>query len=96
MGRKGSVRRLRIFTRDKGICFWCRKLCVWESDGSWQENRRLATIDHLFCKAQAQALGMSEAERNKDERVVLACRHCNSGREYREQQRLLGTTTASE
>lgn len=96
MGEKNSKRRLRIYTRDKGICHWCKRACVWQPNDTWQSKRRMGTIDHLVSRAQAQTLGMSEAERNMDERLVLACRHCNSGREYREQQRLAETTTASE
>lgn len=97
-GSRSSKRRLRIFNRDKGICHWCKQPTVWCPNDTWQSKRRMATVDHLVNKAQAKEMGITEAERNTEKRLVLACRHCNSGREFREQQRLasVAATTASD
>jgi 5-methylcytosine-specific restriction endonuclease McrA len=65
--------RKRLWLQAGGVCHWCGVRTIWgASDGDPLK----ATVDHLYTRPRARAMGMSENLRNKH--VVLACYGCNT------------------
>lgn len=62
--QKKRDRKLRIFFRDGGKCFYC--------DMKLNINNRITTLDHIIPRSKGGTWA--------DENIVLACRPCNEKR----------------
>src|SRR5712664_3862197 len=76
---KGRYRR-NLFLIENGICYWCKKLCLWKKK---IDDPDVATVDHLFSKRD----GRRRLAANK--RIcVLAHYNCNQARNRIEEEML--------
>ena len=87
--KRRARRRMSLFKKQGGRCYWCQCEMVLPPDGKHVKHMppNTGTIDHLLDKFQP---GRSAPNPQREERWVLACLGCNN-RRGAETQAAIGT-----
>ena len=76
---KKQKRRLNLWLKSNGRCYWCGKKTILDITGYYYSSDDLATIDHLNNRVN----GIRQNKVVNEAKTVLACQKCNSTRHAR-------------
>lgn len=87
MGSTGNKkgRRIRLFAKQRGLCYWCQVPIKMEPDGTIPTvSRYSATFDHVHPRGHPQR---AAEQARACCHIVLACYRCNQKRDQEFQRK---------
>lgn len=73
--------KLRLWEEQRGRCFWCKEMMLWNDRPVRYPKRRMVTVDHLDSRLSGRRGAYASVSTL---RKVLACWGCNHARGAKE------------